>query len=139
MLFQEAFQPPSAWQVACIEGKRQGQYQSFAYPILSEYSSENFAPRDSTCMPDRGSQAQNSTDPDIVQDSKTLPVMGSLCNTVCTTPKQNKLGLYIHYRGWHQHNSFATPSVLARTFPFNLMLVYNATYCAVLQHHVVVS
>lgn len=139
MLLQEAFQPSSALQVACKEGKRQGQYQSFAYPILCEYSSE-VLPLETlhACLTEGAmlKTAQALTSYKIPEQHLIWVPYATLCMLL-----QNKISLFCiytkqHYRGWHQHNLFAIPAVVARSFP--MMLVYNATYCAALQHHMVV-
>jgi len=139
MPFQEAFQPPSALQVACIEVKRQGQYQSFAYPTVSEYSSEILPLETLHACLTEGTMLKTTqalTSYKIPKEHLLWVPYATLCMLL-----QNRISLvYIytkqHYRGWYQQDSFSTSSRVARTFP--LMLVYNATYFAVLQHHVVV-
>jgi len=103
----------SALQVACIEVKRQGQYQSFAYPIVSEYSSE-ISPLETlhACLTEGAmlKTAQALTSYKIPKEHLLWVPYATLCMLL-----QNRISLvYIytkqHYRGWYQQNSFATPS-----------------------------
>ncbi len=99
MLLQEACQPPSALQVACKEGKRQGQYQSFAYPILCEYSSEILPLETLHACLTEGTMlktAQGLTSYKIPKQHLIWVPYATLCMLLPATPKQNKLVLYIH-------------------------------------------